>query len=210
MAKKKNDSDANKKKSNGKANSKSTEENSSKKSSKKGKKVLDDVAKEIEDIAKKVKKGTLEAIDDLGIDKDEIKKDIQEGAKKIKDKAKDFAKELDEGTKDLQEDVKETAGEFTKGAKDTYEEFLSDKNSKRIMAGIFAIIFGSLGVHKFILGYTKEGLIMLAATFVLGILSFGLLVWIIGLVGFVEGIIYLTKSDEEFYQTYQVNKRLWF
>jgi hypothetical protein len=30
------------------------------------------------------------------------------------------------------------------------------------------------------------------------------------LLGFIEGIIYLTKSDEEFYQTYQVNKKGWF
>ena len=31
-----------------------------------------------------------------------------------------------------------------------------------------------------------------------------------GLVGLIEGIIYLTKSDEEFYNTYQVGKKPWF
>jgi hypothetical protein len=31
-----------------------------------------------------------------------------------------------------------------------------------------------------------------------------------GLVGLIEGIIYLTKSDEEFYEIYQENKRGWF
>ena len=31
-----------------------------------------------------------------------------------------------------------------------------------------------------------------------------------GIIGFIEGIIYLTKSDEEFYNTYQVGKRPWF
>jgi hypothetical protein len=30
------------------------------------------------------------------------------------------------------------------------------------------------------------------------------------LIGFIEGIIYLTKSDAEFVQTYQVQKRGWF
>ena len=36
------------------------------------------------------------------------------------------------------------------------------------------------------------------------------LVWATGLVGLIEGIIYLTKSDEEFYNTYQVGKKPWF
>jgi hypothetical protein len=36
-----------------------------------------------------------------------------------------------------------------------------------------------------------------------------LLVVVTALLG-LEGIIYLTKSDEEFYQTYQVNKKGWF
>jgi hypothetical protein len=30
------------------------------------------------------------------------------------------------------------------------------------------------------------------------------------LIGLIEGIIYLTKTDEEFYQMYQVNKKGWF
>jgi len=37
-----------------------------------------------------------------------------------------------------------------------------------------------------------------------------LLLWVLGLIGLVEGIIYLTKSDEEFYNTYQVGKKPWF
>src|SRR5512147_1862754 len=37
-------------------------------------------------------------------------------------------------------------------------------NSKKILAGIMGILFGSLGVHKFILGYTTEGLVMLLVT----------------------------------------------
>ena len=31
-----------------------------------------------------------------------------------------------------------------------------------------------------------------------------------GIIGLIEGIIYLTKSDEEFYQTYAVDKKGWF
>jgi len=31
-----------------------------------------------------------------------------------------------------------------------------------------------------------------------------------GIIGLIEGIIYLTKSDEEFYQQYIVEKKGWF
>ncbi len=76
------------------------------------------------------------------------------------------------------------------------------QESKRVITGIFAILLGYLGVHKFILGYTSEGIIQL----ILSVVSCGIL----GIIPFIEGIIYLTKTDEEFYQTYQVNKRGWF
>ena len=70
------------------------------------------------------------------------------------------------------------------------------------MAGILAILLGGFGVHKFILGYTKEGLIQLGLTIVTcGIAS---------VLGLVEGIIYLTKTDEEFYKTYQEGRKGWF
>ncbi|HEU4506713.1 MAG TPA: TM2 domain-containing protein [Pyrinomonadaceae bacterium] len=73
---------------------------------------------------------------------------------------------------------------------------------KKITAGICAILVGWLGVHKFILGYTTEGVIQL----VLGILTCG----ITNIISIVEGIIYLTKSDEEFVRTYIQNKKGWF
>jgi TM2 domain-containing membrane protein YozV len=74
--------------------------------------------------------------------------------------------------------------------------------SKKTTAGILAILLGGLGVHKFYLGYTTPGIIQL----VLGIVTCGAA----GIVGFVEGIIYLTKSDEDFIATYQVGKKEWF
>ncbi len=89
-------------------------------------------------------------------------------------------------------------------------------SEKKLMAGILGIVLGSFGVHKFVLGYTQEGLIMLgvwAATFVIAIITCGLgtvLMFIPWVVGLVEGIMYLTKSDEEFAQTYLVNKKPWF
>lgn len=79
---------------------------------------------------------------------------------------------------------------------------LVNQENKRVLAGIFALILGGLGVHKFILGYTQEGIIQL----IIGVCTCG----VGGVIGFVEGIIYLVKTDEEFYQTYQVNKKGWF
>lgn len=138
--------------------------------------------------------------------KKDLKNDLKEGAQKLKDKAKEIAKDIDENTQEFQEEAKSTASDFTEGAKEVYQQFTSDHQSKRIVAGIIAIIFGSLGIHKFILGYQKEGIIML----VVSLLSFGFLAGLVALVGLIEGIIYLTKSDEEFYQTYQIGRKPWF
>ncbi len=73
---------------------------------------------------------------------------------------------------------------------------------KKVVAGICGIVVGWLGVHKFILGYNTEGVIQL----VLGVLTCGLT----NIIGIIEGIIYLTKSDEEFVRTYIQNKKGWF
>ena len=64
--------------------------------------------------------------------------------------------------------------------------------NKKIVAGVLAIV----------LGYTQEGIIQL----IISIVTCGLG----GVIGLIEGIIYLTKTDEEFYQTYQVGKKGWF
>ena len=82
----------------------------------------------------------------------------------------------------------------------------SNQESKRIIAGILGILMGALGIHKFVLGYTNQGIIILALTLV----SCFTLTPITSLLGLIEGIIYLTKSDEEFVYTYQTNKKEWF
>jgi TM2 domain-containing membrane protein YozV len=77
---------------------------------------------------------------------------------------------------------------------------------KKIAAGICGILLGGFGVHKFILGYHTEGLIMLLIT----VLTCGMAGMITSIIGIVEGIIYITKSDEEFVRTYIQNKKGWF
>jgi TM2 domain-containing membrane protein YozV len=117
----------------------------------------------------------------------------------------------------LGDEFRDSAKEFAKGAEETAKEFRESWNettqsgeNKKLLAGILAIVLGGFGIHKFILGYTKEGMILLVCTLLLGGFTFGRFNGIIWIITVIEGIIYLTKSDEEFYQTYQVNKRPWF
>lgn len=77
---------------------------------------------------------------------------------------------------------------------------------KKVAAGICGILLGSLGIHKFILGYTTEGIIMLA----ISVVSCGLLAVIPHVIGIVEGVIYLTKPDDEFVRTYIQTRKGWF
>jgi TM2 domain-containing membrane protein YozV len=82
--------------------------------------------------------------------------------------------------------------------------------NKKMAAGICGILLGGFGVHKFILGYNTEGIIMLAAWVIGMFLTCGIASIAVGIVGLIEGVIYLTKSDEEFVRTYIQNKKPWF
>jgi len=93
---------------------------------------------------------------------------------------------------------------------------VSARASNKIAAGICGILLGSLGVHKFILGYSNAGGIMLAASlggFVLGFFTCGitfLASTAMSIIGLIEGIIYLTKTDEEFVRIYVDGRKEWF
>lgn len=80
------------------------------------------------------------------------------------------------------------------------------QESKRILAGILGILLGSLGIHKFVLGYNVAGIIMLLVT----LLTCGIGYAVMQVIGLIEGIIYLTKSDPDFINTYQAGRREWF
>lgn len=80
----------------------------------------------------------------------------------------------------------------------------------KIAAGLLGIFLGALGIHKFYLGYSTEGVIMLVATLVGSIITFGLASFAMGIIGIVEGVLYLVKSDEEFYYTYELGHKGWF
>jgi TM2 domain-containing membrane protein YozV len=86
----------------------------------------------------------------------------------------------------------------------------SSGDSKKLAAGIFALLLNGLGVHKFYLGYTTEGVIMLLLSLGAGIVTCGATSLIMSVIGIVEGVIYLTKSDEEFERIYVQGRRGWF
>lgn len=115
------------------------------------------------------------------------------------DKARKF---FDEAGKE----AKETAREFSESARDTF----GDGENKRILVGVLALLLGVFGVHKFVLGYTKEGLVMLGVSLLMGWFTCGVASYLVAVVGLIEGVIYLTKSDIDFYHTYVQGRKPWF
>ena len=87
---------------------------------------------------------------------------------------------------------------------------LGDSQSKKKgSAALLAILLGVLGVHKFYLGYKDTGIIFLLAGTV-GWITLGLLPAIFLTISVIEGVIYLTKTDEEFHRIYVLGRREWF
>lgn len=65
---------------------------------------------------------------------------------------------------------------------------MENSEKSRIAAGVFALVLGGLGIHKFYMGQVGMGILYL------------LFCWtgIPALVALIEGILYLTESDEKF------------
>ena len=76
------------------------------------------------------------------------------------------------------------------------------RSEKKIAAALLGIFLGAFGANKFFLGYIKEGIIQI----VLNIATCG----IASVIPIIEGIIYLTMSDQQFDNTYVRNKKRWF
>ncbi|HUE37439.1 MAG TPA: GYF domain-containing protein [Candidatus Acidoferrum sp.] len=108
----------------------------------------------------------------------------------------------------------ELADEFKAAPPAAPGAYSNPRASNKIAAGICGILLGSLGVHKFILGYTGAGLIMLLVSILAPVLTcftFGFLATgVMGIIGLIEGIIYLCKSDDDFVRTYVDGRREWF
>lgn len=83
---------------------------------------------------------------------------------------------------------------------------VANRAHNKVAAGICGIIIGGLGIHKFILGYTGVGLTML----LVNVLTCGIGGIVMHVIGLIEGIIYLTKSDDEFVRIYVDGRKEWF
>lgn len=82
----------------------------------------------------------------------------------------------------------------------------SELSNKKLAAGLTGILLGGFGVHKFVLGYTRPAVIML----VVSLVTCGLGYFVMQIIGLVEGIIYLTKTPEEFKEMYVDSEKEWF
>ena len=87
---------------------------------------------------------------------------------------------------------------------------VTEVSNKQLAAGLLGIFFGALGLHKFVLGYTASGVIMLVCTLAGGAVTCGISSFVMGILGIIEGIIYLTKSPENFKEIYIDSSREWF
>ena len=81
-----------------------------------------------------------------------------------------------------------------------YQRFIGKKTG----AGIVALLLGTLGIHKFMLGLTTGGITMLLLFFLV------LPIPVLSVIALIEGVIYLTKSDEQFFRDYAVDRKQWF
>ncbi|MEB3165798.1 MAG: TM2 domain-containing protein [Cyanobacteriota bacterium] len=87
---------------------------------------------------------------------------------------------------------------------------LAEASNKKTAAGLLGIFLGSFGLHKFVLGYTTSGVIMLVIGLAGGILTCGIASVVMGVIGMIEGIIYLTKTPAEFQAMYIDGRKEWF
>ncbi len=82
----------------------------------------------------------------------------------------------------------------------------TELSNKKLAAGLLGIFLGAFGIHKFVLGFNTPAIIMLVLT----IATCGFAGFVMGIIGLIEGIIYLTKTPEEFKEIYIDGQRGWF
>ena len=65
---------------------------------------------------------------------------------------------------------------------------MANTTKNRVAAGVLALFLGGLGIHKFYMGKTGQGILCLVFCWTC----------IPAIIGLVEGIIFLCESDESF------------
>ncbi|WP_139996613.1 NINE protein [Paenibacillus paridis] len=73
-----------------------------------------------------------------------------------------------------------------------YNPYANYNRKSKVTAGVLGILLGGLGIHKFYLGRIGWGIVYLIFCWT----------YIPALLGVIEGIIYLSSSDEKFHMKY--------
>ena len=68
---------------------------------------------------------------------------------------------------------------------------------EKVTAGVLALLLGGFGIHRFYLGQTGLGILYLLFFWTL----------IPGIAAFIDGLIFLTESDESFNAKYNPKKK---
>ena len=120
-------------------------------------------------------------------DKNNLDKEINSLKEEIKDlKKKKELEKLQSEVNSLKNGNETTIYQPSKYSDPSWDEI----KSKRTNTGILGIIFGFLGVHKFILGYTTEGLLLLGISVIGGIITCGLAIIVTDIIGVIEGLLF--------------------
>ena len=75
---------------------------------------------------------------------------------------------------------------------------MSKSLPSRLAYALFYLFLGPLGVHEFYIGRVGKGVLWLLST----ILTGGFLLFVTAPVSLIMGIVWLTRSDEEFLQRF--------
>ncbi|WP_320033660.1 TM2 domain-containing protein [Campylobacterota bacterium DY0563] len=89
------------------------------------------------------------------------------------------------------------------------EKAIASGEKSKLAAALLALFLGGFGIHKFYLGCNTAGIIMLLV-FLFGFILLGIPSIFIGMIAFIEAILYLIKSEEDFEKIYIDNKKCWF
>lgn len=136
-----------------------------------------------------------------------------EGLKRLFDEGALTQKEFDEAKKailaGLSGSQNEACDVSPEGREGTASMAGPTADKSKVVAGLLAIFLGMFGIHKFYLGYTDAGVTMLLVS-ILGSIVVMVGPVVMGTIGLIEGIIYLTRPDEQFYETYVAGRKPWF
>ena len=83
-------------------------------------------------------------------------------------------------------------------------------SNRKLAAGMLGIFLGSFGIHKFVLVYNNAGIIMLVVSLAGVVVTCGIATGVMSIIGLIEGVIYLTKSTDEFRELYLDQEKPWF